>query len=152
MNKKYHIELTTEERQHLEKIITSGISPARQITRARILLKSDCSESGPNWEYEEICKALDVNPTTVATVRKAYMEGGIGKAIQRKKVDRTNRRRLDGNAEARLIALTCSEAPEGYERWSLRLLQDRFIKLEIVDTISYETIRTTLKKTNLSLG
>jgi hypothetical protein len=122
------------------------------LTRARILLKSDCGEGGPNWTYEAICKALDVNSLTVTTVRKAYAEGGLEKALNRKKPDREYTHCLDGNAEAHLIAMACSEAPEGYERWTLRLLRDRFVKLEIVESVSHETIRTTLKKTKLNLG
>jgi len=152
MYKKYFVKLTSEERSYLEKLVSSGVAPARKLRRARILLKSDCSDVGPNWTYEAICNALDVNSITVTNVRKAYAEGGLEKALNRKKPDREYTHRLDGNAEAHLIALACSDAPEGYERWSLRLLQDRFVRLEIVDSVSHETIRTTLKKTNLSLG
>lgn len=152
MYQKYFVKLTSEERSYLEKLVSSGVAPARKLRRARILLKSDCSDGGPNWTYEAICNALDVNSITVTNVRKAYAEGGLEKALNRKKPDREYIRRLDGNAEAHLIALACSDAPEGYERWSLRLLQDRFIRLEIVESVSHETIRTTLKKTNLSLG
>jgi hypothetical protein len=152
MNQKYFVNLTSEERSHLEKIISSGTAPARKITRARILLKSDCSEGGPNWTYEAVCKALDVNSLTVTTVRKAYAEGGLEKVLNRKKPDREYVHSLDGNAEAHLIALACSDAPEGYDRWTLRLLRDRFVKLEIVESVSHETIRTTLKKKKLSLG
>jgi hypothetical protein len=152
MYKKYFVRLTSEERAQLEKLVTSGNAPARKQRRARILLKSDCSGGGPNWTYEAICDAFDVNSLTVTNVRKAYAEGGLDKALNRKKPDREYARRLDGNAEAHLIALACSDAPEGYERWSLRLLQERFVRLEIVDSVSHETIRATLKKTNLSLG
>ena len=142
MYQKYFVRLTSEERSHLEKLIASGTAPARKLTRARILLKSDCGEGGPNWTYEAIC----------TTVRKAYAEGGLEKALNRKKPDREYTHCLDGNAEAHLIAMACSEAPEGYDRWTLRLLRDRFVKLEIVESVSHETIRTTLKKTKLNLG
>jgi hypothetical protein len=152
MYQKYFVYLTSEERSNLEKLISSGNAPARKLTRARILLKSDCSEDGPNWTYEAICKALDVNSLTVTTVRKAYAEGGLEKALNRKKPDREYEHRLDGSAEAHLMALACSDAPEGYDRWTLRLLQERFVKLEIVESVSHETIRTTLKKKKLSLG
>lgn len=152
MYQKYFVDLTSEEQSHLEKLIASGTAPARIITRARILLKSDCSEGGPNWSYEAICNALDVNSLTVTTVRKAYCEGGLEKVLKRKKPDREYAHSLDGSAEAHLIALACSAAPTGYDRWTLRLLRDRFVKLEIVESISHETIRTTLKKKNLSLG
>jgi hypothetical protein len=152
MYQKYFVNLTSEERSYLEKLISSGTAPARKLTRARILLKSDCSEGGLNWTYEVICNALDVNSLTITTVRKAYAEGGLEKVLNRKKPDREYAHCLDGNAEAHLITLACSDAPEGYARWTLRLLRDRFVKLEIVESVSHETIRTTLKKTNLSLG
>jgi hypothetical protein len=152
MYKKYFVKLSAEERYNLEKLVSSGNSPARKIRRARILLKSDSSEGGPNWTSEAICEALDVHFSTVTNVRKAFAEGGLEQALNRKKPEREYEHRLDGKAEAHLIALACSEAPEGYERWTLRLLQDRFVKLEIVESVSHETIRTTLKKMNLSLG
>ena len=93
-----------------------------------------------------------MNSLTVTNIRQAFAEGGLDKALNRKKPDREYEHCLDGNAEAHLIALACSDAPKGYERWSLRLLQERFVQLEIVDSVSHETIRTTLKKTKLSLG
>ncbi len=152
MYQKYFVKLTSEERQYLEKLVSSGNAPARKTRRARILLKSDCSEGGSNWSYEAICEALEVNSMTVANVRKAFAEGGLEKALNRKKPEREYEHALDGEAEAHLIALACGAAPDGYERWSLRLLRDRFVKLEIVSAVSYETIRTTLKKRRLSLG
>ena len=152
MYQKYFIKLTSEDRSYLEKFVSSGNAPARKLRRARILLKSDCSDNGPNWTYAAICDAFDVNALTVANVRKAFVEGGLEKALNRQKPNRVYEHRLDGNAEAHLIALACSDAPEGYERWTLRFLRDRFVKLEIVDSVSHETIRTTLKKRRLSLG
>ncbi len=152
MYQKYFVSLTTEERSYLEKLVSSGNASARKLRRARILLKSDCSEGGPNWTYEAICAAFDVNAVTVTNIRKAFSEGGLERALNRKKPEREYEHRLDGHAEAHLIALTCGEAPEGYDRWTLRLLQDRLVKLEIVESVSHETIRTTLKKMNLSLG
>jgi len=152
MYQKYFVKLTSEDRSYLEKLVSSGSAPARKLRRARILLKSDCSDDGPNWTYETICDAFDVNSLTVANVRKAFAEGGLEQALNQKKPNREYEHCLDGNAEAHLIALACSAAPEGYERWSLRLLRDRFVKLEIVESVSHETIRTTLKKKKLSLG
>ncbi len=152
MYQKYFVKLTSEERSYLEKFISSGSAPARKLRRARILLKSDCSDEGPNWTYEAICKAFDVNSLTVTNVRKAYAEGGLERALNRKKPNREYIHRLDGSAEAHLMALACSDAPEGYERWTLRLLQERFVRLEIVESVSHETIRTTLKKRRLNLG
>ncbi len=152
MYQKYFVKLTSEERQRLEKLVSSGSAPARKLQRARILLKSDCSEGGPNWSYKAICDAFDVNAMTVTNIRKAFVEGGVEKVLNRKKPEREYQHSLDGNAEAHLIALACGAAPDGYERWSLRLLQDRFVKLEIVSSVSHETIRTTLKKRKLNLG
>lgn len=152
MYQKYFVSLTTEERMYLEKLVSSGSAPARKIQRARILLKSDCSEGGPNCSYTAICNAFDVNAVTVTNIRKAFSEGGLEKALNRKKPEREYEHRLDGYAEAHLVALVCGEVPEGFDRWTLRLLQDRLVKLEIVESISHETIRTTLKKMNLSLG
>jgi hypothetical protein len=152
MYQKYFVHLTEAERLYLEKFVSCGTAPARKLRRARILLKSDCSEGGPHWTAEAIGAAFDVNAVTVTHVRKAFSEGGLEQALNRKKPDREYEHRLDGNAEAHLIALACSDAPAGYDRWSLRLLQERFVKLEIVESVSHETIRTTLKKKNLNLG
>jgi transposase len=153
MKKKYLVKLTDEDRSFLEQTVKSGNAPARKITRAWILLKSDCSEDdGPNWSYKKICQAYNVSEVTVYQVRKSYVENGLEKTINRKKPEREYEHRIDGEAEAHLIALACSEAPNGQERWTLRLLQDRMIKLDYVKDVSHETIRTTLKKTNLSLG
>jgi hypothetical protein len=152
MFQKYFVKLTSEERSYLEKLVSSGEAPARKLRRARILLKSDCSESGPNWTYAAICDAFDVNPVTVTNIRKAFSEGGVEQALKRKPPEREYEHRLDGNAEAHLVAMVCGKVPDGYDRWTLRLLQERFLKLEIVESVSHETIRTTLKKMNLSLG
>ena len=149
MNKKYKVELNEEQKQNLEKITSSGIYPARQIKRAQILLKSDTKVS---WSYEQISDAFDVSEVTIAKVRKTFMEQGLEAALHRKKPDREYEHALDGEAEAHLIALACSEPPTGREHWSLRLLQNRFVKLGYIDSISHETIRRALKKKNLSLG
>jgi hypothetical protein len=116
------------------------------------VLKSDSSPGGPSWKYKDICDAYEVSSLTVYNVRKNYVEDGLKRAMLRKKPERVYERRLDGEGEAHLIALACSEPPDGYERWSLRLLQDRLVRLEIVENISHETIRQTLKKTSSSLG
>jgi hypothetical protein len=152
MKQKYIVKLTETERSQLKELISSGEASVRQIRRAYILLKSDSSAGGPKWKYQAICEAYDVSQLTVYNVRKKYIEGGLEGAILRKKPDREYERRLDGEVEAHLIALVCGEPPDGYERWSLRLLKDRIIRLEIVENISHETIRQTLKKTSSSLG
>jgi len=148
MNVKYVVRLTDEERYQLKQIISSGEAPARKIRRAQILLKTDCGEGGPGWGYHEICEAFDVAQMTVMQIRKDYVQGGIEAVLQRKSPNREYPKRLDGEGEAHLIAIACSEPPEGYARWSLRLMQSRMIQLGYVDTVSHETIRTTLKKTN----
>ena len=149
MNTKYPVALNEEQRQYLEKLTSSGKVPARQMKRAQILLKSD---GQANWSYEQIIKAFDVTANTVAAVRRTFVEQGLVAALQRKKPDRDYEHVLDGEGEAHLIALACSEPPTGRKHWSLRLLQDRFVKLGHVDRISYETIRRVLKKTNSSPG
>ena len=149
MNTKYIIELTEEQRQDLEKITSSGAHHAREIKRAQILLKSDRREK---WSYERMSAALDVSEVTIAKVRKAFAERGLEATLRRKKPDREYEHALDGEAEAHLMALACSEPPQGREHWSLRLLQDRFVKLGYAESISHETIRRVLKKKKLSLG
>lgn len=149
MNTKYKVVLNAEQRQHLEKLTSSGTVSARQMKRAQILLKSDVNV---NWSYEQIMDAFDVSAVTIAAVRKTFVKQGLEVALQRKKPNRKYEHVLDGEGEAHLIALTCSEPPTGRKRWSLRLLRDRFVKLGHVDEISYETIRRALKKTNSSPG
>ena len=152
MRRKYVVELTDEHRQYLENLISSGISPTRMQTRARILLKSDSSEKGPNWTYQKVVEAFDVSEMLIRDVRKRFSEQGLEAALQRKKPDREYERSLDGEAEAHLIALACSHVPKGRTRWTLRLLKKGMEEKQYVETISHETIRTTLKKRNLSLG
>ena len=152
MKRTYVVKLSEEERQYLEKLTSSGMLPVRMLKRAQILLKSDNGAQGPNWTYERVRQAFDVTQVTIAHVRKSYVEEGLQAALSRKLPRREYKRRLDGEGEARLIALACSEPPTGFQRWSLRLLRDRFVRLGHVGTISHETIRAALKKTNLSLG
>jgi hypothetical protein len=149
MNTKYLVVLSAEQRQYLEKLTSSGKVPARQMKRAQILLKSDLQV---NWSYKQIMAAFDVSGVTISVVRRVFMEQGLEAALQRKKPDREYEHALDGEGEAHLIALACSEPPTGRKHWSLRLLQDRFVKKGYVDSISYETIRRVLKKTNSSPG
>lgn len=149
MNTKHIVTLNEEQRQHLEKITSSGKVSARQMRRAQILLKSDLQT---NWSYKQIMEAFDVSAVTIATVRRTFVEQGLEVALQRKKPDREYEHALEGEGEAHLIALACSEPPAGRAKWSLRLLQDRFVKLGHVDNISHETIRRILKKTNSNPG
>lgn len=152
MKQKYIVKLTDTERLQLKELISSGEGSAREIRRAYILLKSDSNPGRPNWKYQAICDAYEVSSLTVYNVRKNYVEGGLKRAILRKKPERVYERRLDGEGEAHLIALACSDPPDGYERWSLRLLQDRLVRLDIVDNISHETIRQTLTRACSSAG
>lgn len=152
MNQKYVVQLTNEQRAFLEKLISAGTAPARTLMRARVLLKSDSNPGAPHWSYAQIEEALDVSPTTITSVRKAFTNQGLDAALYRKKPEREYHRTLDGEAEAHLIALVCGPTPEGQARWSLRLLQEKMIELAYVETVSHETIRTTLKKTNSNPG
>jgi len=152
MKKKYIVTLTEEERQRLREMVSRGKAAARKLMHARILLKADASPGGPTWHDDAIAEGLDVGRATVERVRKEFVEDGLEAALERHKPRRQYRRKLDGDGEAHLIALACSQAPEGRSRWTLRLLADRMVQLEEVDHLSYETVREVLKKTNLSLG
>jgi DNA-binding transcriptional ArsR family regulator len=147
MNKKYPVNLTEAQREHLKSLIAAGTAPARKLTHARILLKADQSPEGPAWVDEAIADAVETSQPTVSRVRKRYFEEGLEAALNRRPPKREYHRKLDGEQEARLIALACSEPPEGQARWSLRLLADKLVELEIVEEVSYQTVRRTLKKT-----
>jgi len=151
--KKYIVLLNPEEREKLNKIITSGRGPARLFTHARILLKADQSEGAPGWSDEKISKALDITVQTVERLRKQLVEEGFDQVLTRREYkQKVSRKKSDGDVEAHLVALACSNPPEGRARWTLRLLADSIIELEYVDSISHETVRQTLKKTKLSPG
>ena len=150
MAEKYGVQLTTEERQTLHQLIAKGKTAAYKLTHARILLKADSSDGGQSWTDTQIVQALDVSERTIARVRRRFVEGGLGSALNRKTQKNYRPRRLDGEAEARLIALACSDPPMGYAQWTLRLLADQMVELNYVERVSYQTVRRTLKKTNLS--
>ncbi len=149
---KYKVTLTDEERRELEGLISAGRAAARKLCRARILLKADAGPGGPAWEDGKISEALQVGRATVERVRKQLVEHGMDVALERKKPEREYERRLDGQGEARLIALACSQAPEGRERWTLQLLADRMVALSYVPALSRDTVRRALKKTSSSRG
>ena len=150
MKKKYIVRLSEEEKARLGEIDGKGRASAYRIRHAHILLKADAN--GPNWLDEKISRAFLIHPNTVGAIRQRYVEEGLEAALGRKRRLRPpNAPRFDGEAEARLIALRCSPPPEGHRRWTLRLLADRAVELEIVDSVSYETVRQTLKKTSSSL-
>jgi transposase len=146
MRKKYIVTLTDEEREDLRKLTTTGTASASVLPRARILLKTDCSGGRRGWSDTAIAAALDVSHPTIERVRKRFVEEGFEVALLSKSTGRHTPTKLDGEAEARLIALACSDPPDGHARWSLRLLAGRLIELEVVDAISHETIRRVLGK------
>ena len=147
MRKRFVVELTAEERETLQGLLSAGKASALTLTRARILLKSDEGPYGPGWSDEEIVEALDVGRATVERLRKRFVERGL-EALRRQPQERPSRpRKLDGRAEAHLVALACSPAPEGRACWTLQLLADRLVQLEVVGSVSDETVRRVLKKT-----
>jgi transposase len=152
MAKKYVVRLSPDERTLLTDLISAGKAAARAQTHARILLKADQGADGPAWMDADIATALDVGLRTVERVREAWVTEGLEAALYPKPARAHRPRRLDGEQEAHLIALACSAPPAGKKRWTLRLLADRLVELDIVDGIAPETVRTTLKKTNSSPG
>jgi len=151
--KKYFIRLTSEERDSLTKLVSGGRGPARMFTRARVLLKADQGSHGPAWQDEKISEAFDVTVQTIERIRKQFIEEGMDAVLSRHEYkQKVSRKKIDGNVEAHLIALSCSEPPQGRARWTLRLLADSIVELGYVDSISYEAIRQTLKKTKSSRG
>jgi transposase len=152
MKKKYIVTLTEEERRILREMLSRGKAAARKLMHARILLKADASEDGPNWRDAAIAEGLEVGRATVERVRKRFVEEGFEATLNRHKPRRHYRRTLDGDGEAHLVALACSQAPEGRSRWTLRLLAGRMVALEYVEALSKDTVRRTLKKMNSSLG
>lgn len=149
---KYAVAVTEAERARLRTLIGRGEAPARMLTRARILLKANQGEGGPGWSDAAIAGALEVHPTTVARIRRQCVEQGLAAALERKRPDRVYARKLDGTGEAHLIAVACSDPPAGRERWTLRLLADALVRLEVVETVSYETVRRTLEQTRSNPG
>ena len=143
MNKKYVVDLKQEERGKLKRIISTGKHSARKIRWAHALLKADAG-----WKDTEIAEALDISLPTVQRIRQRFVQEGLAVALgARSHKPRPYLQRLDGQQEAKLIALACSKAPEGHTRWTLRLLADKLVVLEIVERVSYQTVRRVLKKT-----
>lgn len=151
MSAKYVVRLDEDEREQLADLVKKGKRKvaAKKRLHAQILLKADEGAAGPAWTDARVAEAFDVHPRTVHNVRQRFVEEGLEAALRRKKQVRPSRRRLlDGEGEARLIAIACGAAPEGRTRWTLHLLADRLVELNIVESISHETVRQTLKKTN----
>lgn len=151
MAKKYIVSLTVEERQSLEEIVNTGKRAAATITHARILLKADTEQAPGSWRDQDIKAALDISIRTIERVRQRFVEEGLEAALK-PRPGRGRKRKIDGEAEAHLVALRCSAPPEGRSRWTLRLLADRMVALEYLDELSHESVRQVLKKTNCSLG
>ena len=150
--KKYRVQLTREEREELKALVSRGRAAAYKQTHARILLLSDEAQGDRAMKDEEIARALQVGGATVERVRRRCVEEGIEAALGRKEQLNRRRKKLDGRGEAHLIAMACGEPPRGRASWTLKLLADRLVECEVVDRISPETVRQTLKKTNSSLG
>jgi transposase len=151
--KTYRVTLTAEERQQLQATIAAGKAAAQALAHARILLKADEADGGPAWPDRRIAEALEVSVATVERVRQRLVEQGLEAALRRKAQGRPSREpTLDGRAEARLIALACSAPPRGRKAWTLRLLADRLVELEVVGSVSKETVRQSLKKIRSSRG
>ena len=148
-NKRYIVRLSEDERQVLIKLARSGKAAARKITRARVLLKADAGKGGPGWTDERIAEALEVGVRMIENVRRRCVEEGPeAAACGRAWPDRPAQQKLDGAGEARLVAIACSKPPAGRSRWTLQLLADELVALEVTDSISDETVRRTLKKTS----
>lgn len=150
MQKRYVVELTEDERETLKKLISRGSAPARMLNRARILLKADTGKhsEGEALTDEGIARMLETSAATVGRVRTRLFRQGLDAALERSAPDRVYERSLEGRAEAHLIALACSDPPSGRARWSLRLLAEKAVELGMVENLSHETVRKTLKKTN----
>ena len=147
MKAKHRVRLSESERHDLSKRIAAGRGSARELAHSRIILKADEGPGGPGWGDEEIALALDVSVATIERVRKRFVADGLAAAVRRKPPAREYRRALDGEAEAHLVALSCSEPPPGKAKWSMRLLAERLVELRVVPAVSDETVRRVLKKT-----
>jgi transposase len=152
MKKLYRVCLTAEERADLRQRIAVGKHSARHLARARVLLKADEAAGGPALSDDAVAAAVEVSRSTVERTRRLFVEEGLAVALTGREPKRAPLAKLDGEKEAHLVALACSAPPEGYQRWTLRLLAARMVELQYVDDLSYETVRRTLKKTNSSPG
>ncbi len=147
MQKRYVVALSAEEREQLQGVLSRKRGSRFSRTRAWIYLKADEGPDGPGWTDARIAEAFDISPRNVSRAREQLVEEGLEASLKKKSKPRPERRRLDGAKEARLIALACGPSPEGYARWTLKLLADRMVELEVdLEELSYETVRRTLKK------
>lgn len=148
MPKRYHVRLSNDDRHALQKLVHSGTASARALTHARILLKADEAEGRPGWQDEQIADALETSVPTVGRTRKRFIQGGLDDALYHRAPRNTKPKKLDGHAEAHLIALSRTEPPKGQGRWTMQLLADKFVELYDGPVISDELVRRTLKKTS----
>ena len=149
--RKYHVTLTKDEYHQLLQLVKNGKSQAYKITHAQVLLKLDESFNEKPWSVEAISNAYPITNTTVSNIARRFVEGGLTAALERKK-QRNRHHKITGEVEAQMIAIACSDAPEGREKWTLQLIADRLVQLKVVDSISATAVGTTLKKTNLNPG
>ena len=149
---RYRIKLTKSEVDELTGIIRKGSHSTQTYRAAYILLNCDEGEYSDKNTNEQICKVLKIGMRTVDRVKKKFIEGGLEAVLERKPTSRIYDKKIDGDVEAKLVTLCCSEPPKGRSKWSLRLLADKMVELQYVESISYVTVREVLKKTNLSLG
>jgi hypothetical protein len=152
MEKRYRVTLTEDEREELQSLVSAGKAAARKLVRARILLLADQADGGPAKADPDVADALGCGRATIDRVRKQFVEEGIEATLNPKPTTRIYQRRLDGKAEAHLVAIACGVPPEGRARWTLRLLADRMVALGYAEYVCHEAVRQTLKKMNLSLG
>jgi transposase len=150
--KRYKVALRLEERDELDALVNKGQGAAGRLSRARILLMADEQQAGGGWKDADIAKALGVHQRTVERIREKCVEEGIDSALNHTRPRKSRSQVLDGEQEARLIQLACTEAPEGRESWTLQMLADKLIELEVVETVSKETVRSRLKKMNSNRG
>lgn len=148
MAKLYRVTLTQPERQELQEMISRGKDNARKLAHARILLQADESARGPRRTDQQIAEALETTTRTIERVRQRFVEESLESALLPQPSKRIYTRKLDGKQEAKLIAVACSKPPAGKKRWTLRLLAEQMVELEVVDELSHETVRQTLKKTS----
>ncbi|MHC5085561.1 MAG: helix-turn-helix domain-containing protein [Planctomycetota bacterium] len=149
--KQYIVELTSEERSQLQQIVAKGNTTGYRIKYAHILLKANQAKGGPGWSDPRIAEAFECNVSTVYRLRKRLIEDGFDAVLQHGNTGKHKQRKLDGTAEAHLIALACSEPPKGRQRWTVRLLADELVSLGIVDSCGKTTVHETLKKMNYGL-
>ena len=152
MSPRYRVTLSEKERKELEAITRRGKTHARRVIRARALLLCDAGPNGPAWKISDVSEALGITSRTIEHLKKRFVEEGLDVALERKPREKPPREIVfDGAFEARLLALACSDAPAGYQRWTVRLLADKVVELNIAPTVSHMTIQRALKKMNLNL-